>query len=118
MAACNVLYGVVHPEMPSNPIKCYEYLACERPIVTTANDAFTFVREHELGAVVSRLAPSDIADALAQLCAAGESRLAAMGERGREYVLQHHTWALVAEAIVEGAREGAPHDEPGRHGLG
>lgn len=103
MAACNVLYGVVHPEIPSNPIKCYEYLACERPIVTTQNDAFGFVEEHELGAVISQLAGREVAGALTQLNRAGDTQLAVMGKRGRDYVQRHHTWAIVAEAIVKGA---------------
>ncbi len=108
MAACSALYGVVDPETPSNPIKCYEYLACERPIVTTANEAFAFVREQELGVVVSRLERGEVARALVQLNSAGASQLAAMGKRGRDYVLRHHTWALVSEAIVEGVRETTP----------
>ena len=108
MAACNVLYGVVHPEIPSNPIKCYEYLACERPIITTVTKAFEFVVEHELGAAISQLDERDVARALEQLYSAGDQQLAAMGKRGRDYVLANHTWALVAEAIVAGARETAP----------
>lgn len=106
MSACNILYGVVvndDPSMASNPIKCYEYLACERPIVTTKTPAFKFVQEERLGVLLNSLSPSEVTRALETLYRERESHKA-MGRRGRQYVIRNHTWARFAEAIVNVAK--------------
>jgi glycosyltransferase involved in cell wall biosynthesis len=106
MAACDVLYGIVANEDPSsasNPIKCYEYLACERPIVTTKTAAFSFVQEENVGRLIRSLEPSEIAGSFEGLYYEGKGRKA-MGNRGRRYVIEHHTWKQFADAIVNDAR--------------
>jgi glycosyltransferase involved in cell wall biosynthesis len=103
VAACDVLFGVVDPGAPSNPIKCYEYLACGRPIITSESKAFQFVRERDLGRTVRSLEPAEIALAMEELHGVGERTRRAMGARGREYILEHHTWDRFADRIVSDA---------------
>jgi glycosyltransferase involved in cell wall biosynthesis len=105
IGACDILYGVTDPNFVSNPMKCYEYLACEKPIVTTANKTLSFVQERCLGSVVQSLDPAEIAEAIETLYLAGDEERKAMGKRGREYVIEHHTWDRFADAVVDGAMQ-------------
>jgi glycosyltransferase involved in cell wall biosynthesis len=104
ISACDVLYGAVDSRLPSNPIKCYEYLSCGRPIITTDVSAFSFVRERNMGCTIGAAKPGEIADAIEKLCLVGEAERSAMGNRGREYVTEHHTWEQFADVIVDGAQ--------------
>jgi glycosyltransferase involved in cell wall biosynthesis len=105
IAASDILYGVVDPGLASNPIKCYEYLSCGRPIITTDVDSLSFVRERRMGCAIRSLEPGEIADAIEELCLLGEAERGAMGNRGREYVIEHHTWEQFASTIVDGAKQ-------------
>lgn len=101
IAACDVTYGVVDPNRPSNPIKVYEYLACERPVITSRSSELAFVEAVDAGVVVESVDVSSVSAALAQLRERPAGELAAMGERGRVCVEQNHTWGSVAETILD-----------------
>jgi glycosyltransferase involved in cell wall biosynthesis len=103
MAACDVLYGVVDPDTVSNPIKCYEYLACGRPVITSEDEAFDFVHDNELGRTIRSLEPAEIAVAMEALRSVGEPTRRAMGIRGRNYILEHHTWERFANVVISDA---------------
>jgi glycosyltransferase involved in cell wall biosynthesis len=100
ISACDVLYGVVSPENPSNPIKCYEYLSCERPIITTDVPEFEFVGQHDLGAFVESPTPDAIASCITDFMQMDEKDIEKMGTRGREYVVDNHTWEIAAKRII------------------
>lgn len=97
MAACDVLYGVV---TSGNPIKCYEYLACERPIITSPLPEFEFVKEENVGVVVDDVTVSSIKSALKELYRRGDAERRGMGQRGRRYVLRHHSWDELVEICL------------------
>jgi glycosyltransferase involved in cell wall biosynthesis len=105
VAACDVLYGAVDPTAPSNPIKCYEYLACARPILTSARPEFEFVAREGIGQVLRAVDASSIQAALEALAALGAEARRAMGERGRRLVLDGHSWDAFAATLVRDARE-------------
>lgn len=97
MAACDVLYGVVRG---GNPIKCYEYLATGRPIITISFPEFEFVSRENVGVTVDEPTVAEITQAIETVYTMDESKRTAMGQRGREYVLDNHTWDALAEKIV------------------
>lgn len=99
MSACDALYGVVHPDLPSNPIKCQEYLVCERPIITSRKAELQFVEEVEAGVAIQALGGTEVADAVRLLASRSPGERAAMGRRGRRYVLEHHTWSRLVDLI-------------------
>jgi glycosyltransferase involved in cell wall biosynthesis len=103
LAACDVLYGVVDPDTVSNPIKCYEYLACGRPVITTEDEAFGFVHDNDLGRTIRSLEPAEIAAAMEALRSVGERTRREMGTRGRNYILEHHTWEHFADVVISDA---------------
>lgn len=99
-AACDVLYGVVDPDQPSNPIKCYEYLACERPIITTQTPEFEFVEEESVGLLVDDVEVKQIGNCIRKLYRKDSGDRIHMGKRGRKYVVENHTWTKVVERIL------------------
>lgn len=105
VAACDALYGVVDPAAPSNPIKCYEYLACARPIVTTARAEFDFVEREGVGLALPTLGPAAIQAALESLHALGGEKRRGMGERGRRLAVEQYSWDAFAATLVRDARE-------------
>jgi len=84
---------------PGDSMKLWEYLACGRPVVTTAGHGYGDTIE-AMGAGVSAKA-DDAEDLARQLCRllADRALRAAMGERGRIAVLQSHTWAARAAQL-------------------
>lgn len=92
MAAANVLYGVLDPHEFENPIKCYEYLAAARPVITSERAEFKFITENNYGLTVESYSKESVASAIVNLYEAGEAKRTLMGTRGREYVMQNHTW--------------------------
>jgi glycosyltransferase involved in cell wall biosynthesis len=100
IASCDVLYGVSDPDKPSNPIKIYEYLACERPVITTRTPELRFVEREKVGIAMEDVTVKSVHDALIDLYESSTKEREAMGRRGREYVSQHHSWAAVVDELV------------------
>lgn len=101
ISASNVLYGVADPDNVSNPIKCYEYLACERPIITTKTAEFDFVEQENVGITCLKLSVTAIEDAIRTIQSKETEERTEMGKRGREFVLENHTWDQLAELVYE-----------------
>ncbi len=84
-----------------SPLKIYEYMACARPVVTSAIPGITTLLERSGGGIV---VPPDDPEAFAQavlhvLFFPDEAR--AMGERGRRFATTEGTWAKTAERVEQ-----------------
>ena len=101
IAACDVMYGVIDPAHAGNAIKCYEYLACERPILTDRRREFEFVDDIDAGLTVRDVSIGNIVDALRELKSLSAEERREMGQRGRTHVLENHTWDRLVELVVE-----------------
>ena len=101
IAACDVAYGVIDPEHPGNAIKCYEYLACGRPVITDRRSEFEFVDEVGAGVVIDQVTVDKIEDAIRELKSMPLRDRLEMGERGREHVLENHTWDALVELVAD-----------------
>lgn len=100
ITSCDVLYGISDPDKPSNPIKIYEYLACERPVITTQTPELAFIEREEVGIAMAEMTVESAHDALVELSETPPDEREAMGRRGREYVSQHHSWSAVVSQLV------------------
>ena len=101
ISSSDILYGAADSENAGNPIKCYEYLACGRPIITTDTPEFSFVERINVGEVIKETKKEEIKDAIMNLYNPGEEERQEMGERGRKYVLNNHTWDSLADEVLE-----------------
>jgi glycosyltransferase involved in cell wall biosynthesis len=84
---------------PGDSMKLWEYLACGRPVVTTAGPGYgDTVEELRCGLSAKPDDPTDLARQL--LCLLGDHPLrSSMGERGRMAVVRSHTWASRAAQL-------------------
>jgi glycosyltransferase involved in cell wall biosynthesis len=82
-----------------SPLKLFEYMACERPVIATALPGIIKpVEAAQAGLLYSIGDQGSMAQQFLWLYQNPDSRIL-MGKRGREYVLKHHSWAGVAEKI-------------------
>lgn len=100
IAACDVTYGVVNPDRVSNPIKCYEYLACQRPVITSQTPEMGFLKKIEAGVIIKEVNKRRVASAIEDLHANSREERKDRGQRGREYIKKNYTWRNVARAIL------------------
>jgi glycosyltransferase involved in cell wall biosynthesis len=97
ISACDFLYGVTHPDKPSNPIKCYEYMACGRTVIASNQPEFRFVTDKNFGAVVDNKGVQTGLEILLKL--SGEKRKQ-MGLEARNYIIDHHTWSGFIKTVL------------------
>lgn len=100
ISACDVTYGAIKKES-ATPIKCFEYLACERPIILNEIEGLEFVRETYSGLIIDNISPGNISEAIDDFYRVGAKERAKMGKHGREYVLDNCTWDSLSEEVLE-----------------
>lgn len=83
-----------------SPLKLYEYLACGRPVVSTDIEGVKELLEKtEAGIIVPSENSEELAKAVTRLIQDTETG-DTMGVRGREYVLENHSWLGVGKKIA------------------
>jgi glycosyltransferase involved in cell wall biosynthesis len=105
MAACDVLYGVVHPGKASNPIKCYEYLASGRPVITSEKEELIFIKDNKFGIVLDKVDKDNLVKAIDIFYQIGREKRLEMGKKGRQYVFENHTWDKLTDLILKDCLE-------------
>lgn len=101
ISASNILYGGIDPDSPGNAIKCYEYLACARPLITDRRPEFDFIEREQVGELIDRVNGETIMQAMASLHSSAPTERRAMGNRGRQCVKENHTWSALVDTIVD-----------------
>jgi len=86
--------------------KLFDYLASGRPVVFASSVADNPVRESGGGVCVPAGSPAEIARALVALADMGETGRLAMGERGRDWVYEHHGTTALAARFLSALGEG------------
>jgi len=84
-----------------------DYLMAGRPVLHSVEAGNDPVAEAGCGITVAPDSASAVADGLRRLAAVPAEERRAMGERGRTFVLAHHTYPVLAQRFlqaVEGAR--------------
>jgi glycosyltransferase involved in cell wall biosynthesis len=87
-----------------SPLKIYEYLACGRPILTSAVPGLMFVAEERVGRVFEPENAADLASALGELLAMSDEQRQEMGLRARRLAVERFSWDSVVEQIMEFTR--------------
>ncbi len=86
-------------------LKTYEYLACGKPIVASSIPGVKDLIESSGGGIsVTPEDPEELAAAIIRLLSSEKTRTA-MGEKGRRYVVENHSWDGVARKIMDMCRE-------------
>ncbi len=83
------------------PNKLMDYMMAQRPVLHSVEAGNDPVAEAGAGLTVAPEDPQAVADGLLALAAIDPAERAAMGRRGREFVLQHHTYPVLAQRFVD-----------------
>jgi glycosyltransferase involved in cell wall biosynthesis len=90
--------GVFKYGISSN--KLFDYLASAKPVLFACDTPNNMVEETGAGVSVPPENPAALADAIVHLYEMPPDQRAAMGQRGRAYVEQHHDYALLARRLM------------------
>jgi len=82
-----------------SPLKLYEYASCGKPVVASDLEGFGFVERERAGSLVPSASPEELAGAIKALLEDPELAVK-MGENGRKYVAEHHSWAGAAKELM------------------
>lgn len=83
------------------PNKLMDYMMARRPVLHAVDAGNDPVAEAGCGLTVPPEAPAAVADGLRRLAALPAAERQAMGERGRAFVLAHHTYPVLAQRFVQ-----------------
>ncbi|MDY6833878.1 MAG: glycosyltransferase family 4 protein [Chloroflexota bacterium] len=83
-----------------SPLKLYNYMACAKPVIATKTEGFAALDEYSCGLLVNPSILEELAAAIVRLFQDTELRKQ-MGENGRRYVVDNHSWQSVAKRVAE-----------------
>jgi len=83
------------------PNKLMDYMMARCAVLHSVDAGNDPVAESGCGLTVPPQSPQAVADGLRQLAALAPAERAAMGERGRAFVLAHHTYPVLAQRFVD-----------------
>jgi glycosyltransferase involved in cell wall biosynthesis len=83
------------------PNKLMDYMMAGVPVLHSVDAGNDPVGDASCGLTVSPEAPAAVAAGLRQLAALSADERRAMGERGRQYVSAHHSYAVLAQRFIE-----------------
>jgi len=84
----------------SSPLKLYEYLSMEKPVVGGKGGQIEEVLKNGYGIYVENLTPENISNAIIYLFK-NPSMIKKIGKQGREYIKKYHSWDIIAERYYE-----------------
>ncbi len=82
----------------SSALKIYEYMGCEKPIVSSRITNLEFIEQQNAGILVEPENPEELAKAIIKLLR--DKKLSEnMGKNGRGYVVKNHSWKMVTKKV-------------------
>ncbi|NRF66795.1 glycosyltransferase family 4 protein [Aquincola sp. S2] len=86
------------------PNKLMDYMMASLPVLHSVAAGNDPVAESGCGFTVAPQSPQEVADGLKRLAAVPPAERRAMGERGRAFVMAHHTYPVLAERFLQAVR--------------
>ncbi len=84
-----------------SPNKLMDYMMAAKPVIHSVNSGNDLVAESGCGISCPGEDARAVADAVLRLMKLSTSERAAMGQRGREYVIRHHQYANLARRFLD-----------------
>jgi glycosyltransferase involved in cell wall biosynthesis len=106
--ACDVMVAPYNPQANplrrtfgiGSPLKLFEYMACEKPFISTRVDPIRQIPSvSEAGVLVEPGEPEDLAESIIDLTTEDGETARQMGSRGRRLVEKGFSWKPLAERI-------------------
>ena len=83
-----------------SPLKIYEYLACEKSVISSRIPNLEFIEQQNAGILVEPKNPHELAKAIIKLLKDEKIR-EEKGRNGRECIVKNHSWEAVATRVAE-----------------
>ena len=104
-AECNVMWGATNPNHWGIPIKCFEYLACNKKVIYTEKPELSFVNKLGYGFSLKEGTVSEVKELLDNL-----NRMFHLGylkdnEASRDYIIRNHAWSIYGKTLVNDMKE-------------
>lgn len=83
-----------------SPNKLMDYMMASKPILHSVTAGNDLVQEANCGISVPAEDVDSVADAVKKFMAMDKAGLSALGENGKEYVIKHHDYKVLAEKFI------------------
>jgi glycosyltransferase involved in cell wall biosynthesis len=84
-----------------NPNKLFDYLMAGKPVIHSVDAGNDMVKDAGAGFSVGAEDPAAIADAVRRMLATTPNERGRMGAAGRQYVLAHHDYRVLAQRFMQ-----------------
>jgi len=98
---CDVMWAAVDTNHWGIPIKCFEYLACNKKVIYTYKEDFKFIADNKFGFLLKRNEPDEIRSLVLTLKQKFEKGLLKGNTGSRAYVLKRMSWDMFPEIILD-----------------
>ncbi len=88
-----------------NPNKLFDYMMAGKPVIHSVEAGNDMVKDAGAGISVGAEDPAAIADAVRRMAALTPNERGRMGAAGRQYILAHHDYRLLARRFLQGVLE-------------
>ncbi|MBB71314.1 MAG: glycosyltransferase WbuB [Legionellales bacterium] len=80
-----------------SPNKLFDYMLAAKPVIHATNSSHDLVAQAECGVSVPAESPIDLATSLSHFCAMSPAKREYFGQNGKNYVLAHHNYDVLAQ---------------------
>ena len=80
-------------------LKCYEYLACEKPVIASRVGGTEFIEQNSVGELVEQNNLEALIETTERWLKKTEEEKKKIGCRGRKLIVENYSWKLAAEKI-------------------
>lgn len=91
---CHLFYYGVSPN------KIFDYMLAAQPILMAIQTKNSIVEQAQCGICINELKPENIANAILKFYEMDKKDLSQLGQNGKEFVLKHHTFQVLAEKYI------------------
>lgn len=88
-----------------SPNKIFDYMMSAKPIISSIESDSNPIKEAKCGFQVKSNNPKLLAEMIEQVCKQPKSLLDKMGENGKSFVIQNHSYAKIANTFLESITE-------------
>jgi glycosyltransferase involved in cell wall biosynthesis len=101
IAACDVLAAPKRPLTSGySTLKILEYMACARPVIASRVAGMEMIEQAGAGLLSIPGDPIDLQRTISQILDLPEAERLAMGQRARQFVVEHCTWEHTVDRIL------------------
>jgi len=98
---CDVMWAGTHEENWSVPIKCFEYLACNKKVIVTQKDDFKFIEDYNYGYILQDTSVKTIQNLMLQVVKDYKNGSLKDNDDSRSYIMKNNDWNNFAKTILK-----------------